>query len=92
MGISDRIIVMADGRGHRRRHTRGGAARPAVVEAYLGGSIAAIERSAATAATTAHLSFPTNQEPKFLGSVQGAGSWSAAHAVDIQCLDRLELT
>ncbi|MHB8341011.1 MAG: ABC transporter permease subunit, partial [Mycobacteriales bacterium] len=52
MGISDRIVAMADGRvltagtpEHVRNH-------PGVVEAYLGGSIAAIERSGPTAPAT----------------------------------------
>ena len=50
MGLSDRIVAMADGEviaygspDHVRHH-------PAVVEAYLGGSLTAIERSGATAA------------------------------------------
>ncbi|HVT65008.1 MAG TPA: ATP-binding cassette domain-containing protein [Mycobacteriales bacterium] len=50
MGISDRIIAMADGKVIS--HGTPDAVRndPVVVEAYLGGSITAIERSGATAA------------------------------------------
>jgi ABC-type branched-subunit amino acid transport system ATPase component/ABC-type branched-subunit amino acid transport system permease subunit len=49
MGISDRIIAMADGKVIS--HGTPDAVRddPVVVEAYLGGSITAIERSGATA-------------------------------------------
>jgi ABC-type branched-subunit amino acid transport system ATPase component len=51
MGISDRIIAMADGRVISHGTPEAVRNDPVVVEAYLGGSITAIERSGATART-----------------------------------------
>src|SRR3954471_12535692 len=53
MGIPDRIIAMADGTVIAEGTPDVVRTDPAVVDAYLGGSIAAIERSGATGAKPA---------------------------------------
>jgi ABC-type branched-subunit amino acid transport system ATPase component len=53
MGISDRIVAMADGRVISEGTPDVVRADPLVIDAYLGGSVAAIERSGTTAAPAA---------------------------------------
>ncbi len=55
MSLADRIICMADGEIIAAGAPDAIRHDPAVIEAYLGGSIEAIERSAGAAATTARL-------------------------------------
>jgi ABC-type branched-subunit amino acid transport system ATPase component/ABC-type branched-subunit amino acid transport system permease subunit len=70
MGISDRIVAMADGRVIAEGTPDAVRADPVVVDAYLGGSVTAIERSGVSA-TTAH----SNGHPLtgVLSSVRGLG-------------------
>jgi ABC-type branched-subunit amino acid transport system ATPase component/ABC-type branched-subunit amino acid transport system permease subunit len=53
MGISDRIVAMADGRVISEGTPDVVRADPLVIDAYLGGSVAAIERSGTTVAAGA---------------------------------------
>jgi hypothetical protein len=75
MGISDRIIAMADGSVIAEGAPDVVQSDPGVVDAYLGGSITAIERSGAgrprPARTPATVSAPLDD---VLASVRGLGS------------------
>ena len=78
MGISDRIIAMADGNVIAEGTPDVVRNDAAVVDAYLGGSIAVIERSGSTsapaaAATTAVLSNGSAELAETLSGVRGLG-------------------
>jgi ABC-type branched-subunit amino acid transport system ATPase component/ABC-type branched-subunit amino acid transport system permease subunit len=81
MGISDRIVCMADGEviaAGTPEHVRN---EPAVVEAYLGGSITAIERSAgANAAAPAPGAAPADDD--LAAAVPGLGASREAALLD----------
>jgi ABC-type branched-subunit amino acid transport system ATPase component/ABC-type branched-subunit amino acid transport system permease subunit len=70
MGLSDRIVCMADGEVIAQGTPDVVRNDPAVVEAYLGGSITAIERSAG-AAPKPSLDKPSVEQPPSRGSRNG---------------------
>jgi len=79
MGISDRIIAMADGAVIAEGSPDAVQREPAVVDAYLGGSIAAIERSGTRAAPSpaapvAPAAAPSSDIADVLAGVRGLGS------------------
>ena len=92
MGISDRIVCMADGEVIAAGTPEQVRNDPAVVEAYLGGSITAIERSAGANRATPSSegngrrprSGPTEVEPPTLtGAVPGLGAAREAALLDM---------
>jgi ABC-type sulfate/molybdate transport systems ATPase subunit len=72
MGLSDRIVAMADGEVIAYGSPAEVRNAPAVVEAYLGGSVTAIERSGGSTATTP-VSAPPAHLNGLLGGVPGLG-------------------
>jgi energy-coupling factor transporter ATP-binding protein EcfA2 len=70
MGISDRIVAMADGRVIAEGTPDEVRADPVVVDAYLGGSVTAIERSGVSAPTAQSNGHPLTG---VLSSVRGLG-------------------
>jgi ABC-type branched-subunit amino acid transport system ATPase component len=73
MGISDRIIAMADGNVIAEGTPDVVRNDPAVIDAYLGGSITAIERSGAAASKASPLSDGSAEVATMLASVRGLG-------------------
>jgi ABC-type branched-subunit amino acid transport system ATPase component/ABC-type branched-subunit amino acid transport system permease subunit len=79
MGISDRIVAMADGTVIAEGTPDVVRAHPAVIDAYLGGSIAAIERSGASVPSQQR-SVPDIQA--VLAGVRGLGITKQRQLVD----------
>jgi ABC-type branched-subunit amino acid transport system ATPase component len=74
MALADRIVCMADGEVIAAGTPEEVRHDPAVVEAYLGGSITAIERSTGAA--------PRGSEEKLAGAVPGLGASREAALLD----------
>jgi hypothetical protein len=79
MGISDRIVAMADGTVIAEGTPDVVRAHPAVIDAYLGGSITAIERSGAAVPARSR-ALPDVQAA--LAGVRGLGSTKQRQLVD----------
>ena len=79
MGISDRIIAMADGRVIAQGAPDVVRSDPAVVDSYLGGSITAIERSGGAPAPKTTTS---RDVAALLSGVRGLGSARVQQVVD----------
>jgi energy-coupling factor transporter ATP-binding protein EcfA2 len=74
MGISDRIVAMADGAVIAEGTPDVVQADPGVVDAYLGGSITAIERSGSRGAPSAASVVTSPQLEDVLAGVRGLGA------------------
>jgi ABC-type glutathione transport system ATPase component len=83
MGISDRIVAMADGRVIAAGTPSQVRNDPAVVDAYLGGSVTAIERSGARP-TTKRRSMSNGSQPlaTALAPIRGLGAARVRQLVD----------
>ena len=79
MGLSDRVVAMADGEVIAIGSPEVVRNSPAVVEAYLGGSVTAIERSAGVGPSAAAVDAVSDgDETRLLCSVSGLSTTKAA--------------